>query len=145
MYNKILVPIDLQDIAGAKKTLAAVKNYANAQMQLELIAVLPGFNMPLVASYFPKDVVKQALDTMRDELTRLAKDQLDDKVRYSIWVSAGKAPQRIVARAEEIGADLILIRAQRHGAVEHVLMGSVTAKVVELAKCSVLVLKSVGS
>ena len=112
MYNKILVPIDLQDISGSKRTLEAVKEYASDAMELEIMSVLPGFNMPLVASYFPKDMIKQALDAMRKELTDLAQAQLGNSVKYSIWVTEGKAPKRIVARAEEIGADLILIRAQ---------------------------------
>ena len=141
MFNKILVAIDLQDIKGSKETLRSVKDYATESMEVELLAVLPGFSMPLVASYFPKDMVTQALDAMRKELTKLADDELGDSVKYDIWVTAGKAPKRIVKRAVEVDADLILIRAQKHGAVENVMMGSVTAKVVEIASCSVLVLK----
>jgi len=141
MFNKILVPIDLQDLKGSQETLESVKGYANESMQVELLSVLPGYSMPIVASYFPKDMIKQALDAMRQELSKLAEDTLGDSVKYDIWVTAGKAPKRIVKRAVEIGADLILIRAQKHGAVEHVMMGSVTAKVVETANCSVLVLK----
>lgn len=141
MFNKILVPIDLQDLKGSQETLESVKGYANDSMQVELLSVLPGYSMPIVASYFPKNMIKQALDAMRQELSKLAEDALGDSVKYDIWVTAGKAPKRIVKRAAEVGADLILIRAQKHGAVEHVMMGSVTAKVVETANCSVLVLK----
>ncbi|WP_432472256.1 universal stress protein [Amphritea sp. HPY] len=141
MFNKILVPIDLQDLKGAQETLKSVKDYANGNMQIELLSVLPGYSMPLVASYFPKDMVKQALDAMRKELSKLAEDQLGDAVKYDVWVTAGKAARRIVKRAAEIDAELILIRAQKHGAIEHAMMGSVTAKVVETANCSVLVLK----
>ena len=141
MYKKILVAIDLQDIPGSEATLQALNDYITPEMEVELLSVLPSSPMPLVASYFPEDMVKKALDTMREELTRLAEANLQQELKASIWVTAGKAPKRIVARAKETDADLILIRALKHGRMEKVIMGSVTTKVVQAAGCSVLVIR----
>ncbi|WP_271272468.1 universal stress protein [Aliamphritea hakodatensis] len=141
MYKKLLVAVDLQDAKGTEATLLALNDYVAPGMEVELVAVLPGFKMPLVASYFPEDMVKQALDTMRAELTRLADTHLVKEMNVSVWVTAGKVPKRIVARAGETDADLILIRALKHGRMEKMMMGSVTAKVVQTADRSVLVIR----
>ena len=141
MYKKILVAVDLQDLQGTIATLEALNEYVSDGMEVELLSVLPGFSMPMVASYFPDDMTKQALDTMRVELTKLAEAHLNPDLQVSVWVTAGKVPKRIVKRAQETDAQLILIRALKHGRVEQVMMGSVTAKVVQAASCSVLVIR----
>ena len=139
MYNKILVALDLQDIPGSEATLQSLNAYITPDMEIELLSVLPGIQMPLVASYLPENIMQEALDSMRAELTQLAAANLPMELKVSIWVTAGKAPKRIVARARDIDADLILIRAMKHGRMENMMMGSVTAKVVQAANCSVLV------
>lgn len=139
MYNKILVALDLQDTPGSEATLQSLNEYITPGMEVELLSVLPGIQMPLVASYLPENIMEEALDSMRAELTQLAATNLPKGLEVSIWVTAGKTPKRIVARAKEIDADLILIRAVKHGRMEKMMMGSVTAKVVESAGCSVLV------
>ena len=58
MYKKLLVAVDLQDAKGTEATLLALNDYVAPGMEVELVAVLPGFKMPLVASYFPEDMVK---------------------------------------------------------------------------------------
>ncbi|WP_286237114.1 universal stress protein [Neptuniibacter halophilus] len=141
MFKKVLVPIDLQDPAGAKRSLTTVAEYSSDDVELHLMSVLPGYQMPMVASYFPKEAVAKALSAMKQELKTLAGNILGDR-EFSVEVCEGKAHQAIVKHAGEIGADLIIIGAQKHGAVEKMMLGTVTAKVTERAKCSVLVLKS---
>ncbi|WP_290703872.1 universal stress protein [Amphritea sp.] len=139
MYNKILVALDLQDTPGSEATLQSLNEYITPGMEVELLSVVPDIQMPLVASYLPENIMQEALDAMRAELTQLADTNLPKELDVSIWVTAGKAPKRIIARAKEIDADLILIRAAKHGRMENMMMGSVTAKVVQAAECSVLV------
>lgn len=139
MYNKILVALDLQDTPGSEATLQSLNEYITPGMEVELLSVVPDIQMPLVASYLPENIMQEALDAMRAELTKLADTNLPKELDVSIWVTAGKAPKRIIARAKEIDADLILIRAAKHGRMENMMMGSVTAKVVQAADCSVLV------
>ncbi|WP_415901860.1 universal stress protein [Neptuniibacter sp. QD29_5] len=141
MFKKILVPVDLQDSKGTISTLNAVAKYIDEGVELHLMSILPGFQMPMVASYFPKEAIEQALAAMKSELENIAEQELGD-VAFDVEVREGKAHKEIIKRASEIGADLIIMSAQKHGAVEKVMLGSVTAKVTERAKCSVLVLKN---
>ncbi|WP_415889053.1 universal stress protein [Neptuniibacter sp. SY11_33] len=141
MFKKILVPVDLQDSKGTISTLNAVAKYIDEGVELHLMSILPGFQMPMVASYFPKEAIEKALAAMKSELENVATEKLAD-VPFNIEVREGKAHKEIIKRASEIDADLIIMSAQKHGAVEKVMLGSVTAKVTERAKCSVLVLKN---
>ena len=51
----------------------------------------------------------------------------------------GRAASVIVDTAREIGADLIIVGARGHGAIEEAFLGSVSAEVVDQAPCAVLV------
>ena len=51
----------------------------------------------------------------------------------------GRAASVIVDTAREIGAELIILGARGHGAIEGALLGSVSAEVVDQAACAVLV------
>ncbi|WP_415904292.1 universal stress protein [Neptuniibacter sp. QD48_55] len=140
MFKKILVPLDLQDGKAVEQTLQTVKEYIDESVELHLMTILSGYQMPMVASYFPKGAVEKALEAMRKELQTIGAKALDNR-GFEVDVREGKAHKEIVRRAKEIEADLIIMSAQKHGAVEKVMLGSVTAKVTERAKCSVLVLK----
>ncbi|WP_299183923.1 universal stress protein [uncultured Neptuniibacter sp.] len=140
MFKNIVVPIDLQDRKGTERTLTAVDKYFGNDVQICLISVLPGYQMSVVASYFPKDAVTDALGAMEGELSALGRRCLKDKT-VTVKASEGNTYKGIVKHAESISADLIVINAQKHGRVEKMVLGSVTAKVTESASCSVLVLK----
>ena len=51
----------------------------------------------------------------------------------------GRAASVIVDTARDIGADLIIVGARGHGAIEEAFLGSVSAEVVDQAPCAVLV------
>ena len=51
----------------------------------------------------------------------------------------GRAPDVIVATAADLNADLIVLGSRGHGPISSMLLGSVSAEVVERAHCSVLV------
>ncbi|MBQ0755557.1 MAG: hypothetical protein KBT54_00505, partial [Amphritea sp.] len=72
MYNKILVALDLQDTPGSEATLQSLNEYITPGMEVELLSVVPDIQMPLVASYLPENIMQEALDAMRAELTQLA-------------------------------------------------------------------------
>ena len=54
-------------------------------------------------------------------------------------VVRGRAPGVIVEAAAELAADLIVLGSRGHGPIASMLLGSVSAEVVERASCSVLV------
>ncbi|NNK47766.1 MAG: universal stress protein, partial [Gemmatimonadetes bacterium] len=65
-------------------------------------------------------------------------------VDVEIHVREGRAVGSILEAAEEIPADLIVIATHGLGGLTHVMLGSVTDKVVRRADCPVLTVKSFG-
>lgn len=59
-------------------------------------------------------------------------------------VVRGRAPGVIVDAAADVAADLIVLGSRGHGPIASMLLGSVSAEVVERASCSVLVARGLG-
>lgn len=140
MFKRILVPLDLQDMEGAKKTLQMVSEYTNNNVDIHLLSVLAGYHMPIVASYFPKDMISEALNAIHKELDTLASIYLAERI-VSTSVTEGTVYKAIVKQAKKINADLVIIGSHKHNTVEKIMLGSVASKVTERAKCSVLVIR----
>lgn len=141
MFKTIVVPVDLQDERGAKSILQEAKRFVDEGSELHLMTVLAGYQMPMVASYFPKDMIEKALKAMKADLQKLGTAELGHD-QFISTVAEGNAYKAIVKYAKQIDAGLILMSAQKHSAVGKMMLGSVTTKVAQHAKCSVLVLKS---
>jgi len=66
------------------------------------------------------------------------------EVETEIHVTEGRAVAGILEQAEEISADLIVIATHGLGGLTHVMLGSVTDKVLRRADCPVLTVKAFG-
>lgn len=141
MFTKALFPVDLEDIVTAEHALKYLNGMLNEGQEVHLLGVLPGFNMPVVASYFPEGTMEAAITAMRHQLTELAELHLRDNVHWEVHVAEGVPHREIVKMSERLDCDLIAIPSRNHNLVEKVLLGSVTAKVVEQASCSVFVMR----
>jgi nucleotide-binding universal stress UspA family protein len=84
----------------------------------------------------------ELLDSLRDELRNVAGAQLSGLVDVTHELLRGKqAASALCTHASEHDDDLIVVTAQGHSALKHMLIGSVSEKVVRHAPCSVLVLR----
>lgn len=95
--------------------------------------------MPLA----PRDMER----TQREVLARLddiAMDLAADGRTIRTMVRQGRAASEIVREADRLGADLILLGARGLGAVDRILVGSVSSEVVDHADCPVLVVRTHG-
>lgn len=75
MFNKILVPVDID----YQKTAAIVYQKAleiaeSTGAEIRLISVMPGYSMPIVASFISEEMVKKAKDQLRATLETFIKD-----------------------------------------------------------------------
>jgi nucleotide-binding universal stress UspA family protein len=92
-----------------------------------------------VASDSADDVVTHARDVLRRAIEALAQEghPADGRIRV------GRAQDEIVAAATDCGADLVVVgRRGSSGALRRAVLGSTAQKVVELAGCPVLVVKT---
>ncbi len=142
---KALLAID-----GSSESALALETSASltwpAGAQLEVLTVLPteaewyGGPWSVGVAYVPDADLRDRLRADRVALleraaARLRRPGLEVRTRSV----EGRAASVIVDVAEEIGADLVILGARGHGAIEQAFLGSVSAEVVDQTHCSVLV------
>lgn len=142
MFKKILVPVDVD----YPKTAAAV--YQKAKLlskqsgaEIRLVSVMPGFGMPIVASYIPEDVRQEASDRFKATVEQFIKDNCDADVSYKI--RTGKNWEEIIKAADNWAADLIVVYHNHRRDINEVFSGSCSQRVADNANCSVLRLRKV--
>ncbi|OMH33594.1 universal stress protein [Motiliproteus sp. MSK22-1] len=143
MSKNILLPVDPQEPELVNKALNMAVTQAREQnATLHVLTVLPGFNNPMVASYFPEDAMKQALKTASEKLSSYLEENAPSDIQVQLHAQSGNPYKQILKLAEKLKAELIVIPSRKRNRVDQVLLGSVTAKVVERASCSVLVVRA---
>lgn len=140
MFKRILVAIDLTELAVAKPALkAAVELVTQSKGDLRLVTVetlLPASFMEYVPPRFDKSQEERALRALEDIASGLdyPKEKISSRVRFGgIYVE-------ILAEADEWGADLIVVGSHRPSMSTY-LIGSNAKTIARHAKCSVLVVR----
>jgi nucleotide-binding universal stress UspA family protein len=139
--KKILCTTDFSD-PSFKALVAAdefAKKFKASVMVLhvvEEIPVLPALptNPSIDVPLYQEKLEEMALIT----LETVVKDKIGEKASPELIVGRGKAAEEIVKTAAEKGANLIIIGTHGETGFRHLVLGSVTEKVVRLAKCPVL-------
>ena len=144
--NNILVPIDFSNHSEKALTYASeIAQSYNAQLQvLHIIeeTMHPAFSLSGKSSVF--DLFPGIEDDSRRRAERMLKEVVSDKIKSSIYIKGGRAASDIINFAKENSTDLIVIATHGLTGLEHMLLGSVTEKVVRMAHCPVFTVKSFG-
>ena len=141
MFKKILLPIDLQETHLAVKAVKiAIDEARKHSAEIFVMTVMPGFGMPVVASFFPDNAMKKALKEIGVELKRYIAANIPKDITTHPIITEGNPAERILAQAKSLGADLIIIPSHAQS-LSQVFLGSCAARVVEHATCSVMVIK----
>jgi nucleotide-binding universal stress UspA family protein len=136
--KRILVPTDFS--ASSRKALAYALNFARSQgAEIVLVHVIETLNY-MVPRYVPEPRV--LLAELRREATQQLLD-IEQKARRRYprvrsEVHFGVVYETIGDLARKLHADLIIIATHGRTGFAHMLMGSVTERVVRLAPCPVL-------
>lgn len=136
--QKVLVPIDFSE--HSFRALAVGRELVERGSQLYAIHVLPEMLVtePGVIWGEIDDAtrVRHAEEALREKTAAPEYDGLNVVVRV------GDRGQRIVEFAVEKGIELIVMPSHGRTGLKHLLIGSVAERVVRLAHCPVLVLRS---
>ena len=136
--QKIVVPVDFSDqsVAAVDASLSLVQN----PEALYIIHVLP-----VLTDYEAGVLFNTVDDQARIEHTEQALRERLSAAKYAGFhpqVAFGDPGHEIANYAEQIGADLIVLPSHGRTGWTRLLIGSVAERVVRLAHCPVLVLKS---
>jgi len=144
--NNILVPIDFSNYSEKALAYASeIAQYYNAQLQvLHIIeeTMHPAFSVTGKSSIF--DLVPEIKDDSRKRAEKMLEEFVSDKVKSKVFIQGGRAANDIIEFAKENSTDLIVIATHGLTGLEHMLLGSVTEKVVRMAHCPVFTVKTFG-
>lgn len=144
--NRILVPIDFS--GSARSALTYAKEIASSfDAKLQILHVIDDFIQPFFYMEGRTSILdaKEEIDIKAKKvLAKLLKVTSGPDVIADIHVIKGNATRDIVKFAEKNNSELIVIATHGLTGIEHLLMGSVTEKVVRLAPCPVLTIKPFG-
>jgi len=142
MFKKILVPVDID----YPETATAVYNRAAeiakpSGAEVQLISVMPGFGMPIVATYISDEVRKEVTDRFEASLKKFINDHCVEPVSYT--VRTGKNWEEIIKAADKWEADLIVVFHNRNHEINEAFSKSCSQRVADNANCSVLWLRNI--
>ncbi len=139
MFNRILLPIDLNHDSSSQKALpTAIELAKTSGASLHVLTVLPDFGMSIISQYFPEGYEKQVAAKALEELHDFSKKHVPDDIDVQHIVGEGTVYQIILKIAGEIDADLIVMDSRRPELQDY-LLGPNAARVVRHADCSVLI------
>jgi nucleotide-binding universal stress UspA family protein len=143
MTKTIVVPIDIAEKEAGAAALGLardlVKTHGGKLVLLNVVEQVPGY----VAAQLPTGFHEKALSDAAARLNEIAsKHGLAETAE--VIVRAGHPSTEILEYANKIGADMIVIASHDPGLVDYFL-GSVAARVVRHAHCSVLVARKLES
>jgi len=144
--NNILVPVDFSNYS--KNALAyAAKIAQSYKAQLQVLHIIeetmhPAFSLSGKSSIF--DLVPGIKDDSRKRAEKMLREMVSDDIKSNVYVKGGRAASDIINFAKQNSTDLIVIATHGLTGLEHMLLGSVTEKVVRMAHCPVFTVKSFG-
>ena len=141
MYKDILLPIDLNHESSWSKALPVTLEYCKAfGSRLHVVTVLPDFGMSIVGSYFPEGFEQKHREEANRRLHEFVSARVPPGVEVQHIVLEGSPYREILAVAEQIGADLIVMASHRPELGDY-LLGSNAERVVRHTRRSVLVVR----
>jgi nucleotide-binding universal stress UspA family protein len=144
--NNILIPVDFSD--HSKIALSHASEIAQSyKAQLQILHIIeetmhPAFSLSGKSSIF--DLIPGIEDDCRKRTEKMVNETVPPQVKYDVHIKGGSAASDIIRFAKENSTDLIVIATHGLTGLEHMLLGSVTEKVVRMAHCPVFTVKSFG-
>ncbi len=142
MYSNILLPIDLNHEESWR--LAAPKAVDMARQsggEIHALTIIPDFGLSYVSEFFPPDFTEKALNKARAKLDAVVAQAIPSDVRRATHVLQGDVVERILAAAQTVAADVIVLASHQPDTIREFLVGSHADKLVRQSTISVLVVR----
>ncbi|MGO3055504.1 MAG: universal stress protein [Halomonas sp.] len=142
MYQKVLLPVDLNEEASWKKALpTAVTLCQTFGASLHIVSVLPEFKMPMVGAYFPKNFSEKVNAAMKEAQHTFIQENVPKDIQTQSIIVDGSPWEAITKVGKQLDADLIVMASHtKHKFVDYVL-GPNAEHVVHHAKVSIMIVR----
>lgn len=142
-YSKILIPLDGSELAEAAVEAAVplAQAFGAEILVMGALDLTAGMYDVYSEAFNPMDLQAQ-LEKFLDSALDRATSRLEAAgIRARRFLKVGVPHEEIGRLAEEEGADLIIMTTHGRKGFTHLLLGSVTEKVIRMAPCQVLVVR----
>ena len=137
----ILLPVDIFHETGWEGALNHAVSLAQQHGSIiHVLTVIPDFGMPVVGSFFPDGFSKSAATKAETGLSEFAAKHIPDGIDVIAHIKHGTTYKEILACADAIGADMIVMASHRPEMQDY-LLGPNAARVTRHAKQSVCVIR----
>ncbi|MBW1727306.1 MAG: universal stress protein [Deltaproteobacteria bacterium] len=140
--KKILCPVDFSEIsANALEYAVFLASHHHAELLLlHVVEHLHEFEHYQILVFTPQELSEKMEEHAYEALNKLA-EPIKETLKVETVIRQGKAFVEIIKEATEKDMDLIVMGSHGRTGISHMLMGSVTEKVVRKANCPVLVFR----
>lgn len=141
MSTHLLCAIDLTHDADARALIAEAGRLAGLESAaLSLATVIPDYGSSWVGSFFKEGTLKEAAESARIALHKLADETLGDAKAVQCIVAIGNPYEEVLTAAGKCGADLIVIGAHKPDLAQRIA-GPNASRIARNADVSVLVVR----
>lgn len=142
MYNRILLPIDLNEEASWQKALpVALSLCRNFGASLQIVTVLPDYRMPMVGSFFPSDFTDKAREALKEAQQKFIAEQVPDGIEVQAAIVDGSPWEGIIKASKRLEVDLIVMASHTKRKFADYVIGPNAEHVVHHSKQSVMIVR----
>ena len=145
LFHRIVVPTDFSDCAEEawKLALRVAETLQSEVILVHVFVAPPIYGDPLTISADKTwEVYEKAQQWVAETLDKTAAQAKDKGVTVRPIMRTGSPVQEIVDLARSEGADLVIMGTHGRGGMSRVLLGSVADRVIRLAPCPVLTVRT---
>jgi nucleotide-binding universal stress UspA family protein len=142
---KIVVAVDMSEVTDSMiREAIAVARAMDAE--IEIVHVLQSIPEAMILnetfSVLPYTYAREDIEEDRRKILKKMQSAFaQEDISSDIILLDGDPADQILSQTEKTGADWIVIGSHGHGALYHLVLGSVSEKVIDRAPCPVLVVK----
>lgn len=141
MFDRILLPIDINHPASWETALPAARKCAGKDGEIHLLGIVHDLGSAVVSSFLPADFEKTAMENLKAKLADLAAAEFGAGDKVQTHVGHGHVPETILRIAGQIEADLIVMASHPPNDLQTLLVGSNADKVVRHSTIPVLTVR----
>ncbi len=141
MFDKVLLPVDVNHPESWEKALPAALQCAGPNGEVHLLGIVLDLGAAVISSFLPHDFVKHAMEELKAKLGELAENEVKSDVKVEVHVAHGHVPETILHVADTLRADLIVMASHPPNDLQTILIGSNAGKVVRHAPIPVLTIR----